>query len=477
MAVIDIGPGAVTQSSTWNVTRTVIDLNNPANDTGNLTSAEFYFSSGDGLNVKVGTFYGAGTDYTYRASATIGTVISGSKQTFTGLSFAVTSNDYLGIYASEGKIKIITTTGAAVYYMTGDHMTAEGAQTYTLYGATVKISIYATGATVDITPKTSADTGSGTDAKTAYPAASHSRAEIGSGADAKDGRGFVLPETGIGVDLAALLAAHLRAETGAGSELSALLAALLGAETGSGIEALLNRAIALAEIASGIENLLNRDITLGDIGIGADLAALVKTILCAETGTAFENSYLHIIEGLKYSSDSGAGDDVLTSLAVAHLLSDTGAGIDAIIARALFAQEYPTGAIDIAKTITAAIAGAEVGVGVELSLLSLSMQQADSGSGSEASSLLALFTGSDLGAGAEAITLLAAMVAQDTGTSVEVVIAMLKRAIDSGVGAEAMSLIGAVGRAMKLITYVRSYRDLYVYTRQCHDLKVYTNMR
>jgi len=266
-------------------------------------------------------------------------------------------------------------------------------------------------------------------------------------------------------------------ETGSGSDLSSLLAALLRTETGSGTESLLNRAITLAEIAAGIEGILDRDIALGDAGIGADLAALVKTILCAETGTAFENSYLHILEGVKTSSDTGAGDDVSSSLAVAHLLSDTGSAIDTLIARALFAQEYPAGAIDLATKITAAIAGAEVGIGVELSLLSLSMQRADSGSGSDTSSLLALFTGSDLGAGAEAITLLAAMVAQDTGTSVEAVLAMFKQAVDNGVGAEAVSLIGAVGRAMKLITYVRSYRDLYVYTRQYRDLKVYTNMR
>jgi hypothetical protein len=438
MADIDIGPGATDRASNYGAPYTFIDLANAANDTGTITSAELWFYTSETV-AKIGTFYGSGTNYTYRASATLGAVTSGSKQTFTGLSIAVSEGDFLALCNKTGYIEYASSGGSGLYYDSGDLMTP-GTHTYYPLSGDV-ISIYATG-NLDITAKTSSETGSGADAKTAYPTASHSRAD-----------------------------------TGAGADLSALLAALLGAETGSGIEALLNRAIALAEIASGIENLLNRDLAAGDEGIGADLAALVKTILCAETGTVFENSYLHILEGVKTSSDTGAGDDISTELAVAHLLSDTGTAIDAVIARALFAQEYPTGAIDLVKTITAAIAGAEVGIGVELSLLSLLMQRSDSGSGSEASSLLALFTGSDIGAGAEAITLLAAMVAQDTGTSVEAVLAMFKQAIDNGVGAEVISLIGAVGRAMKLITYLRSYRDLYVYTRQYRDLKVYTNMR
>jgi hypothetical protein len=473
MADIDIGPGATNRASTVSYNQTLVDVNNPANNTGTLDTMEFWANSTIS-GTKCGTFSGSDTSYDDRDYETIGSITGGSKQTFTGLNCDVSSGDFLGIYYSSGLMERDTTGYAGVYSKTGDWFGSD-TQLYTLFYGDA-ISIYATG-NLDITAKTSSETGSGADAKAAYPAVTHNRAETGGGVEAYGGRGYVLPETGIGAELAALLATHLRAETGTGADLSALLVAFLGAETGAGVEALLNRAITLAEIAAGIEGILDRDIALGDIGIGADLAALVKTILCAETGTAFENSYLHILEGVKTSSDAGIGDDVSSSLAVAHLLSDTGSAIDALIARALFAQEYPAGAIDLATKITAAIAGTEVGIGVELSLLSLLMQRADSGSGTEASSLLALFTGSDLGAGAEAITLLAAMISLDTGVGVEAVIAMLKRAIDNGVGAEAMSLIGAVGRAMKLITYVRSYRNLYVYTRQYRDLKVYTNMR
>ena len=149
MTVIDIGPGATDRASAWLFnSRTSIDLANPANAAGHITSVELYCVTADGANVKVGTFSGAGTDYTYRASATIGSVTKGSKQTFSGLEFDVESGDFLGAYGTAGYLEAATSGGSGVYYKSGDHMSAEGAQTYTA-AANYVISIYGTGATPD----------------------------------------------------------------------------------------------------------------------------------------------------------------------------------------------------------------------------------------------------------------------------------------------------------------------------------------
>lgn len=73
---IDIGPGAIDRAAFASV-GTIIDLANPANKSGIITSVDFWFSGG-GTGVRVGTFFlVSGTTYQCRDSATIGSV-SGS---------------------------------------------------------------------------------------------------------------------------------------------------------------------------------------------------------------------------------------------------------------------------------------------------------------------------------------------------------------------------------------------------------------
>ena len=125
--VIDIGPGATFRftSEGFGGYYTFIDYNNPANGTGILVKAQFYFVTVNGAGVKVGTFSGSGTSWTYRAGATIGAVTKGSTQTFTGLSFSVSLNDCLGVYDTGGNLST-DNFGSGYGYKYGDHMTAEG---------------------------------------------------------------------------------------------------------------------------------------------------------------------------------------------------------------------------------------------------------------------------------------------------------------------------------------------------------------
>lgn len=344
---------------------------------------------------------------------------------------------------------------------TGYRVRAYAVNRYSIaYGSTVQVTTAS-----DAIPKTSSETGAGVDAKAAYPSVTHSRSETGAGADTKGGRGFVRPETGAGTEFKTLLAVLLRTETGAGTDLSALLAALLRAETGAGVDHILARAIILTELATGVEGIGGRDFQIGDIGIGDDHNALDKSLSRADSGSGIDASYLFLIDSVLTALDSGAG--VETSLwSNLRLSSDTGSAVDAVVARALTAQEYPAGAIDLAQTITAALQGQETGTGAELSVKGYVQKASDLGYSSEASSLVALFSGSDSGAGAEAITLLAAMISQDTGAGVDDVIMFLMQAVDSGHGLEVITLIGAVGRSMKLIIYLRQYMDLRVYTSE-----------
>jgi hypothetical protein len=147
MAVIDIGPGATDRASSRaiSVLQTIIDLNNPANDTGTLDTFEIFANTANMTNVKVGTFSGSGTSYNDRDYETIGTVTYGSKQTFTGKNCDVSSGDYIGFCADGGKIEQDTTGYAGFYVVVGDQF-GSGANTYSLISGDA-LSIYATGAT------------------------------------------------------------------------------------------------------------------------------------------------------------------------------------------------------------------------------------------------------------------------------------------------------------------------------------------
>ena len=140
MPLIDVGPGAIDRSSYEGYGYTLIDIDNPANETGHITSVELWFNT-NATGVKVGVFYGSGASYTCRAYATIGNVTAGSKQTF-AVDIAVQAGDFLGVYFATGQIE--QGTGANYgYYKFGDQ-TGSGTKTYSS-AASYAFSVYATG--------------------------------------------------------------------------------------------------------------------------------------------------------------------------------------------------------------------------------------------------------------------------------------------------------------------------------------------
>lgn len=146
MAIIDIGGGAISRETFEDKNITFIDVNNPSNDSGVLSSMSFwYYSSASG--VLCGTFFGSSENYTKREYVSIGAISAGSKQTFSGISCQVSINDLLGVYASAGYIMYSNTSYLGVYRKNGSSFELTGVQNYSP-GAGDGISIEAIGATV-----------------------------------------------------------------------------------------------------------------------------------------------------------------------------------------------------------------------------------------------------------------------------------------------------------------------------------------
>lgn len=144
MATIDIGAGATDRASSATTDKTQIDLNNTANDNGVLDTLELYFTTGnDGANIKMGTFYGSGTSWTSRDWETLGAVISGSKQTFTGKSVDVATGDAIGLYGTAGELEVAASGGSGMLYKAGDRF-GTGTESYTLASGRIG-SLYGTG--------------------------------------------------------------------------------------------------------------------------------------------------------------------------------------------------------------------------------------------------------------------------------------------------------------------------------------------
>jgi hypothetical protein len=124
---IDIGAG----TGDYNISSgaaTDLDLTNPANATGILNVFKIWGESGHGdmTGVKIGTFYGSSTTYTYRDHEAIGNVTAGSEQTFSGLNCDVVLGDVIGHYAASGAIEVNNSGGSGVVEKSGSDYLAAG---------------------------------------------------------------------------------------------------------------------------------------------------------------------------------------------------------------------------------------------------------------------------------------------------------------------------------------------------------------
>lgn len=141
---IDIGSPAIDRATSFTPNTTLIDKNNPANDTGTITSVKIY-SAATLSNVEVATFFWiSGSNYSTRDYETVTGVTAG--QTTHTVNIDVQSGDFIGIYYSSGTgVDYGTSGGVAIYYSNGDHIpcTNHGFTNISSY----VMSVYGTGTT------------------------------------------------------------------------------------------------------------------------------------------------------------------------------------------------------------------------------------------------------------------------------------------------------------------------------------------
>jgi len=274
---IDIGPAAIDRSTFFDSGYTIVAKENPANDTGTITRVEIFAVSGKDLaDCEVATFYVvSGDNLSTRDSETIGSVTSGSKQTFSGLDMDVQSGDYIGIYYSAGQLER-DASGDGTWYQGGDRIPCTNFGFITWDN--IAVSLYGTGG-AGVTEKQSSDSGAGADSKASgNPVAVVNGGETGSGADSLPARDIALSDSGSGVDAVESLQTpaaktsadtgsgvdavesleiqqdKTSADTGSGAEGTPLSSAVLaGSESGSGLEALVARLLAGDESGSAVE--------------------------------------------------------------------------------------------------------------------------------------------------------------------------------------------------------------------------------
>ena len=147
-SIITVGTLAVDRPTTTPTDYTIVDQNNPSNNTGIITSVEIYAKTGFNMaNCQVATFYASGNNMTVRDYEVVnngngaGVVLGGSKQTFV-VSLDVVAGDYLGIYFGTNESYIETTNlGVGYWYHAGDmipttshEFTLQADRTMSLYG-------------------------------------------------------------------------------------------------------------------------------------------------------------------------------------------------------------------------------------------------------------------------------------------------------------------------------------------------------
>ena len=143
---IDIGSPAINRGDSLLSAWTYIDLTNPADYSGKITSVEIYARSGYNLvNCEVATFFlVSGSNYSTRGTHTIGAVSGGSKQTFSGLDIDVEAGDFIGIHFTSGHIEFDTSGGSGVLYKEADYIPCTN-ETFSVRDADGAISVYGIG--------------------------------------------------------------------------------------------------------------------------------------------------------------------------------------------------------------------------------------------------------------------------------------------------------------------------------------------
>ena len=120
---IYVGDDAVSYADDWTYTYTIVELANPLNLTGLLTTLKTYTELGL-TAVKIGMFYQVGdsTHLTCRGYVTLSSIATHYSEN--AISLAGVAGDLLGFYYTAGAFCSQLTGGPGMLYLSGDHFNA-----------------------------------------------------------------------------------------------------------------------------------------------------------------------------------------------------------------------------------------------------------------------------------------------------------------------------------------------------------------
>ena len=140
---IDIGGAATDRGNNYGPNYTYVDKNNPANDTGTITTLQIWAQANmTGMIVAIFEEVLA-NKFTVRDSEAIGSVTAGTMQEFE-VSLDVAAGDFIGLFFDTGQIEY-DSSGDGVWYSAGDNTSCVDL-TFTLLGTRI-LSLYGIGTT------------------------------------------------------------------------------------------------------------------------------------------------------------------------------------------------------------------------------------------------------------------------------------------------------------------------------------------
>jgi hypothetical protein len=225
-------------------------------------------------------------------------------------------------------------------------------------------------------------------------------------------------------------------------------------DSGTGVDAKVSQNVQLVKAESGLGF---------DAGIDSPQVAITK----AESGGGVDASALLYELSL---SEAGAGLDAVVALTeIGNIISTSDSGVGV--------EHYRRTILGEVSSLLAEYSLYDAATALEASILTAiaqALQVHDSGSGIDASVLKVWHDLEDSGTAVEALILTAAILANQTGLGTDKVLDRLIHLVETGTGAEAVLLVGLVGRLMKLLVYTRAYSNLKVYTKSFSNLVVYS---
>lgn len=140
---IDIGAGTFNGDTYKHSARTGLDLTNPANASGSLSTFKVW-TNGDCTLSYIGTFFGSAGNFSCRDYESLGSITAGSEQTFTGKNCSVQSGDYIGFFGN-GHLECNSSGGSGTYYSNAEanYLLDNDSHAYSLYPNS-KYALYAT---------------------------------------------------------------------------------------------------------------------------------------------------------------------------------------------------------------------------------------------------------------------------------------------------------------------------------------------